>query len=178
MLRVTFVFSFLLLTQSCNLDKSTQVNSDQIKFKTNDASELFFKNVRVLYYDLEENKDAKLNIYRKKDRERNDSIIHINLALTHNWQTDQAFLILEESSELNKIDKWTVTWKNSTGNSGSMIYNRGRIDEQTLFAVNLYNLLLDDYDIAINGKPILTSKEQREAFRITVFDFLRLTENL
>ena len=71
----------LIFILSCNPDKQTKVDPNEITFATDDASVLFFKNVRQLYYEMEEMEAAKLKIFRHKKRDQSQDEPIINLAI-------------------------------------------------------------------------------------------------
>ena len=58
MKKVLFCIMFLM-QYSCQIDRDKKVNFEDFNFKTGDDTEIFFKNMRQSYYDLEENKAAK-----------------------------------------------------------------------------------------------------------------------
>ncbi|MEM1408742.1 MAG: hypothetical protein AAGG59_18305, partial [Bacteroidota bacterium] len=58
----------LIAVFSCHINADKKVTLDNFEFKTGDDTELFFKNVRQSYYDLEENQAAKFNLFRFSDR--------------------------------------------------------------------------------------------------------------
>ena len=53
------VFSALV---GCSVNADKKVSLENFEFKTGDDTELFFKNVRQSYYDLEEKKAANFNL--------------------------------------------------------------------------------------------------------------------
>jgi len=156
----------ILIGSGCNPDKETKLDVANISLKTNDASVLFFKNVRQYYYDLEENKEAGFNIYRKSDRSSDDQKPVLNLAIVHAWKVDQAYVLLEPNKWLEQRDTWNIEWSVPGGESGKLNYSGGNIQEQLDLVTKLYNLVLSDASFKINNQPFLKDKTEREAFRI------------
>jgi hypothetical protein len=163
---------------SCQSDQRDKVDPNRLRFNTTDASELFFKNVRSVYYDQENNEAGGLYIFRKKGRIENNQNAIINLAIVHAWKSDQAFLILEPNVLLAEQTTWIIEWTDENGRLQSKNYAPGDIQGQTQFAVELYNLLLNGYTLKINSLPAFVTEPERENFRITVKDFLYLSQNM
>lgn len=179
-------FVFLLLLSSvllaCNPDKNRKVDQATISFKTNDASKLFFKNLRQSYYDKEEMEAAKLEIYRL--RKRNQSLKHpvVNLAIVNNWRFDEAYLLLEPNGLLS-LDSLAITWKNpETTTNGVISFKGGNKKAIVKFADQIYDQIQQgsEFSVLLEGKAwdILKSSEDREAFRITMMDYYRLVQRL
>jgi hypothetical protein len=179
-------FFFLLLLSgvllACNPDKNRKVDQATISFKTNDASKLFFKNLRQSYYDKEEMEAAKLEIYRL--RKRNQSLKHpvVNLAIVNNWRFDEAYLLLEPNGLLT-LDSLIISWKNAeNGTNGTIEFENGNKKAIVKFADQIYDQIQQgsEFSVFLEGKAwdILKSSEDREAFRITMMDYYRLAQRL
>lgn len=178
--RLTFLLiSFVLL--GCNPDKQTKVDQDKITFATDDASRLFFKNVRQLYYQLEVMEAAKLRIYRHKQRDQSEDRPIINLAIVDNWRYDEAYLLLEPNEPLANQSGLIVKWESSEGN-GEIIYKRGNKSDQIAFADQIYGRIQQGctFSIQVNGtwNSFLDSEKSREALRVTMFDYYRLVKRI
>jgi len=176
-------FAFLLLSivlLGCNPDKQTKVDQGEITFVTDAASILFFKNVRQIYYDLEEMEAAKLRIFRHKKRDQSQEKPIINLAIVDNWRYDEAYLLLEPNEQLDRT-ALTVKWKNSEG-SGEISYRQGNKSEQVAFADQLYERIQQGCTFSIQvddtWSSFLDSEKSREAFRVTMFDYYRLVKRI
>lgn len=174
---VLLLFIFL---SSCRIDGNDKVDQEELNFKTTDDSEIFFKNVRQLYYDLEEMQAANLNVYRIKERSVSADYPVINLAIVWNWLKDEAYILIEPNETLIEEDPIVVQWKiPDTGESGSLEYSPGNTMVQLSFATELYNGILNNhtFETTVNGlrKPLLDIHKDREAFRKTMADYFRLT---
>lgn len=172
----------LLIVSACNPDKNKKVDQATISFKTNDASKLFFKNLRQTYYDKEEMEASKLEVYRLKKRNTADEHPVINLAIVNNWRYDEAYLLLEPNSFL-QLSGLSVDWENAgTGEKGTTSFENGNKQSIVRFADELYSLIQQDskLSVTIDNKSvdILESSEDREAFRITMVDYYRLVQRL
>ncbi len=173
--------AFLTLS-ACNPDKNRKVDQTTISFKTNDASKLFFKNLRQTYYDKEEMAAAKLDVYRLKKRNTGDERPVINLAIVNNWRYDEAYLLLEPNSLL-QLNELSVNWTSEkTGEQGTINFENGNKRSIVRFADQLYDLIQQEsrLTVMIDGKSvdILNNSEDSEAFRITMVDYYRLVQRL
>lgn len=177
-------FSFLLVSivlLGCNPDKQTKVDQDEITFATDDASRLFFKNVRQLYYELEVMEAAKLRIYRHKQQDQSQEQPIINLAIVDNWRYDEAYLLLEPNAQLTDQSELIVQWENNEG-SGEISYRQGNKSDQIAFADQIYDRIQQgctfSIQVEVAWKSFLTSEKSREAFRVTMFDYYRLVKRI
>ena len=179
---IAFAALMIVVLTACNPDKKKKVDQTTISFTTNDASKLFFKNVRQSYYDLEEMEAAKMEIYRLKKRSESQERPVINIAIVNNWRYDEAYLVLEPNGRLN-LAALKITWKNSeTGESGSISFENGNKESIVHFADQIYDHIQDgsQFTAIINDgeESILELAEDREAFRITMVDYYRLVQRL
>ena len=172
----------LAIFSACNPDKNTKVDQTSISFTTNDATKLFFKNVRQSYYDVEAMEAAKMEIYRIKKRSENQGRPIIQLAIVNNWRFDEAYLLLEPNNLLN-LPGLTVKWSNAeSGKSGEIAFENGNKETIVRFADQLYDQIQQgsNFTTPVNGKdvPLLGVSEDREAFRVTMVDYYRLVQRL
>ena len=175
----TLILIFLLLT-NCFVDNKKIIDKEEPQYKTTDPSELFFKNVRALYYDKEEMTDAKLEIFRIKTRSQSEGH-ELNLAIVLNWRFDEAYILIEPGDKLAGIKEFTLVWEKESF-KGEEEYILGNKDLQFTIATAIYEHILEERDLywSNQGKkiPLLQSKKDREAFRVTMFDFYNLVELL
>ncbi|OEK07116.1 hypothetical protein [Roseivirga misakiensis] len=167
---------------SCNPDKRTVVDQASVTFATDDASELFFKNVRQLYYNTEVMEEAKLNIFRLKKRDLSNDRPIINLAIVNNWRFDEAYLLLEPNDLIGQADTITIKWSNADGNNGEVLYEKGNKNKQAEFADSIYAHIQKGSTFSIKIEDdwvaFLDTEKSREAFRITVFDYYKLVKRI
>jgi len=171
-------FPFIILLTGCHPEKSELIKPEEIDFSTDDASELFFKNIRELYYEKEVMEEAKLDIYRLKSRSVSEEQPVLNLAIVMNWRLDEAYLLIEPNSFLSDLDRFEIIWKDPGGESDQIVYEMGNKTTQLEFAGFLYNGILNkrtfQFKVNKNTSDLLKDSTQRESFRITFFDYLRL----
>ena len=171
-----------MVLSSCNVDKQTRVDQSVITFKTDYASNLYFKNVRQFYYEFEEMEAAKLNIFRLKKRETASDFPVINLAIVNNWRYDQAYLLLEPNAFIEDGDRIKVKWVGEGGQQGEVHYEKGNNTKQVAFADSIYEQIQkgSTFSVEIKGfwEPWLNTQRTLDAFRITVFDYYKLVKRI
>ena len=170
-----------LLLQGCVVGNEKMIDKNKPRYKTTDPSELFFKNVRALYYDKEEMTNAKLEIFRIKTRPQDGRPQQLNLAIVLNWRFDEAYILIEPGDELAGLKNFTLVWEGE-GGEGREEYVLGNKDSQFTIATAIYGHILKENDIYWLDQgtktPLLPSKGARESFRVTMFDFYNLVEIL
>jgi hypothetical protein len=170
----------LYIIMSCNADRSKRIDAEKSKFSTSDASELFFKNIRQRYYDKEEMRETKFNVYRLQERNPQVNYPHLQLAIVINWRADEAY-ILVEPNEHTPVDSISIKWQDKTsGNSGSYNFAFGDKHAHFEFASQVYFSIQEAHQLyfIINEKeiPFLNNSKDREAFRKTMNDYFRLVD--
>jgi hypothetical protein len=176
------VFYFLILLfclSACNVDKHKEVDASAVRFQTTDSSVLFFKNLRQSSYDKEENKVAKADIYRSKDRLQTQNYPVINLAIVHHWRNGTAYIMVEPNEVLNHEIRLTIEWQNPDNQSkGTYLFDFGDMEMQHKFATMLYDSVQKKHllKVKVDGKwlDLMPSKDEKEIFRKTMLDYLRL----
>lgn len=173
-----------VIFSACNPDKTKRVSAEGGKFSTSDASELFFKNVRQLYYDKTTMKDATLDVYRIKDRNKSEDHPVLNLSIVMNWRHDEAYLLTEPNSYLQQLDTLKIFWQDTTTHQqGYYSFFNGSKEDHFKFAAQIYQSIQRDHKLYLirgNNEKVkfLTDKKSREAFRKTIFDYFRLVDLL
>ncbi|KEO73586.1 hypothetical protein [Anditalea andensis] len=170
---------FVILISFFN-DKSPNTSNENNLLAIDDASRLYFKNVRQPYYDVEGRTDAKMNIYRlgKRVKSENDPIL--NIAIIINRIKDEAYLYVEPSAVFDNETIIKIKWISENKEvDGELDFRSGDRYDHYGFVEDLYPLLLSNasFTTEIAGKrhPILSEGRERDAFRITAFDYYRLT---
>ena len=184
-MKIPVLFSLLLAGLSaCNLDKNTSIDETKATFTTSDASELFFKNVRQIRYDQQEMPEAKLNVFRLGNRSQAEDHPILNLAIVINWRYDEAYLLVEPNAYLQDMDSLQVTWQDTVSQQqGEYRWAGGGKEAQFTFASQLYRSIQQGYQLYIKNprgeeERFLDRYDEREAFRITLFDYYRLVDLL
>ncbi len=175
----TPLFLFLIILFGCKIDSNKEVDRNKFNFKTGSDTQLFFKNVRQSYYDLEENKAAKVNVFRFSERELMDTVPILNLAIVNNYLKDEAYLLLEPNKFVGHADiiiRATHPQRRDTAIIAlSDFHHASMLD----FSTSVFERMSEGYKFTLKIKgtdwPILNTAKSREAFRITMADYFRLT---
>ncbi|MFP4096019.1 MAG: hypothetical protein ACLFUB_16160 [Cyclobacteriaceae bacterium] len=156
---------------------------DDPKYTTSDASEIFFRNVRSIYYDKTSMEEARLDVYRIKERVEAEDEPVLNLSIVVNWRSDEAYVLTEPNAFLRQMDTIRVMWKDTSRNeSGIYAFGQGNKDAHFRFATQLYRsidaehqlqLLMEDQKVSF-----LDKRNTREPFRKTMVDYFRLVDLL
>ncbi len=178
-----FIIVLLFSLVSCEGGKRKEMRGQEAKFTTSDASELFFKNVRAIQYDKVSMDEAKLDIYRIKDRVEGEDEPVLNVSIVINWRFDEAYVLTEPNAPLQDMDTLRIMWQDTVRNdSGVYQFSNGNKEAHFSLATQLYRnlqnqqalyLLRDEQKI-----PLMRDKKSREAFRKTMVDYLRLVDLL
>jgi hypothetical protein len=169
---------------ACNPDKKTKVSIDEVHFATSASSVMFFKNVRQLYYERQENSAAKAIIYRMRDRARDKNVPLLYPAIVYMWAQDEASVILERNEWLaNAADTLRFSWHDTVRQvSGEYIFHNGDRRTHYKLAAQLYHSIQEDHQLWLQTDsakvPFLAKEREREPFRKTMIDYFRLVNVL
>ncbi len=177
MTRIAFLL--LLIISGCKIDSDKKIDRDKLTFKIGTDTQLFFKNVRQSYYDLEENKAAKFNVFRFSERSINPDKAILNLAIVVNYLQDEAYLLIEPSEVIGSSDINLKAVHLVSKDSKTLSLEEVNREGMLSFCTDVYELIVEGYNfkIEVDGEwqPIFDTPETKEAFRITVSDYYRLT---
>ena len=170
---------FFLTCFACNIDKDKKVSTAYAQFETTDNTVIFFKNLRQSYYDKQENSVARIDIYRNKERNQATNLPVINLAIVHHWRNDKAFIMIEPNELLNKEARLEISWQDTTKQTqGKYIFDFGDMEQHYQFASSLYQSIQERHQLQIKSEgkmmPLMPSEDEKETFRKTMLDYLRL----
>ena len=173
-----FILVFFAIT-ACDPDRKKKVDPENSKFETLDSSELFFKNMRQYYYDVEEKREAGLEIFRLQDRLDDNKQPLINLSIIFNWRVDKAYVFVEPNQFFKDSTEFTVVWQDSiTQDQGEFYFVKGNREAHFKFSAQVYNSILDEQKLYYKREnelfPLLDTEIERDVFRVTMFDFFRL----
>lgn len=177
------ILYFLCVLIACN-SKTQKENTDkEVSFKTRADTEIFFKNVRQLYYDVEIQENTKLNLYRFKTRKINPKEPILDLTIAHNWRYSEAYILVNLNEFFEKNKDLTVELVNKSGKKGSLILPKTPNKAQYFtFAKQMYEAILKENKMTFkkNGQDfnLFPSSQHSEVFRKVMVDYLRLVGNL
>lgn len=164
----------------CNPDKERLVDAEDPVFATTDRSRLFFKNVRLLFYDTEED-SLRRDFFRLADRVKDapDRPV-LNLCIVNDLLRDRAYVMLEPNEFFGTADSIVVYYRDrAKGGEGHYRYRQSNMMRQWQFATDLYNGILQGQEFYVRAPdgrevPFLQEKREREAFRVTMVDYYRM----
>lgn len=169
---------FVFILSFFNEKRPNLENQDSL-LAINDASRLYFKNVRQPFYDLDGRRDVKMNVFRLGKRVISEEQPVLNVAIIINRIKDEAYLYVEPSTIFESEETIRIRWESEDGrSSGKLEFRNGDRYDHYRFIEELYPLLLDNAsfstEIAGQWYPILINQKERDALRITSFDYFRL----
>ncbi len=173
--RSILLFLLPLLLSGCKIDRDKKVNREKFEFKIGADANLFFRNVRQIYYDRE-SPDGKWQAYRFSNQNSNNDQPSLHAVIVVHWIKDEAYLLIEPNPILAEEDLISVVIKNQPDTI--RLKERGR-ERMLEFGSKIYEAIQAKNDMTILSKekyvPIFQDDKEREAFRITMADYYRLT---
>ena len=169
----------ILLLDGCKIDRDKPVDRNKFTFEMPDDAELFFRNVRQIYYDRS-SPDGKWQAYRFKDfYDGNDRPLIVPVIVI-NWLKDEAYLLVNTNEVLSEEDFLSVVIADKLQHKTDTISLSQRGRENMLeFASRLYEGIQQQQPMFVKSKneylPLLDNEDDRESFRITMSDYYRLT---
>jgi hypothetical protein len=162
------------------MDQQKKLPDSIDDFTTTDASLLFFKNVRSLYYETIDNKDESILTFILRDRYSGKDRIVIQPFINIHRYEDRASITLKMNRDIQAdTDSWIVWNSASPGKQGRITLDWTEKDH-TRPAIEIYTHLISGDQFTLHtgdGKiKILHLRKDRETFRIILVDFLRLIE--
>ena len=179
-LKTLFVgwFAIMLVILILVFPEDRPIRIDEVRFQMPENEELYFKNVRSFYYELEERKDAGFKLYRIKSRSTDSIGPGFTVAIAQNWRLDEAYVLIEPKSAWAKPDTLTLAVTNDQESDTLQISSWNNANHY-LFAAHLYMALRDtenNYALANgdNWEPILTKGDERSSLKKTLKDYFKL----
>ena len=163
----------------CKIDRDKKVDRAKFQFEMGDDSELFYRNVRQIYYDRS-SPDGTWQAYRFGGRYAGNDRPVIQPVIVINWLKDEAYLLIETNEVLSQEEFLEVIISDSTSSKTDTLILKERGRERMLeFGSKLYEAVMANHKISVlqegSYTPVLTDETDREAFRITLADYYRLT---
>lgn len=168
----------ILLLAGCKIDRDKPVDRNKFTFHMADDDNLFFRNVRQIYYNRS-SPDGKWQAYRNKDfYEGNDRPLIIPVIVI-NWLQDEAYLLIDTNEFLSDEDHLSVVIADTIQHKADTISLSQRGRENMLeFASKMYEGIQQKRSMFVKSKndflPLLANEDDRENFRITLADYYRL----
>ena len=169
----------LILLNGCTNTPQQQSNSTTSSFRTTAPSQLYFKNMRSIYYNVEEQEKSRIEIYQLKQFTKDTDRPIVYPIIANNWLNDEAYLMLKTNDfvhgfsqplqvEIMEQDK-TITLASPTA------------QEQYVMAIDIYEALKAGHTLKVMGAdekayPLFDGKFDRNHYTTTLRDYLRLIE--
>ncbi len=169
----------ILLLAGCKIDQDKKVDRSKFQFEIGDDSELFFRNVRQIFYDRS-SPDGTWQAYRFSDRHLGNERPVILPIIVINWLKDEAYLLIDTNELLSEEGYLEVIISDfSTSKSDTIILNHRGRERMLEFGSQLYEAIQANQKIEVRSKgkflPVLHEGIDRETFRVTMSDYYRLT---
>lgn len=175
------LLAFLFIISACSNHKEQIIDKNDYKNSTAPNTLIFFRNMRQSYYDLEEHKPSKSEMFRISERDISEEKPNLNVVIRHAPIQDKAFIMVESNSKLADLDMIVVFWSDSASKSFGKykLPKRANAKKHFSFATELYQSIQSGQKLEIqtkeNGKQALWSEpEASEPFRKTMVDYYRL----
>lgn len=183
MRHLSFLCLILLFLLACESSSRKQAEYTLPKFSTSDASELFFKNVRAIRYDKTVMEEAKLDVYRLKEQVETDERPILHLSIVINWRYDEAYVLTEPNAYLQQMDTLKIGWEDTNAQkSGVYTFVKGNKKQHFQLAKQIYESINQGHSLYLleqaQSIPFMRRKDEQEAFRKTMVDYLRLVDLL
>lgn len=175
-----YVVMLISLT-SCKIDREGVIDRDKFTFRAGDDSYLFFKNVRQIYYDVQELPKARWIAYRHGNRYQGNSRPALTPVIVVDWFKNEAYLLVEPN-ELLAEESSLIVREEEPGTTKSYEYalrERGR-ENMLEFATKIYEGIMAGNKISVRHNnhfvPLFPTDEDADLFRIVMSDYYRLTK--
>lgn len=174
-----FILLFFLSNMACSVNTSKKVELEKLRFSYTDDAYIFFRNMRQAQYDLEVMEEGSWRIYRHEDRQQDTTNFYFNVSLVVNWRVNRIYPIIEMTDKF-KNEGLTVEWKGlESEESGKIALEGIKRRDEMLFVSKIYNKMTEEVEFFIqieNQKtPLFPDTDAKEAFRISLYDFYRMT---
>jgi len=169
----------LFLCIGCKIDRNREIDREKFTFKTGDDTELFFKNVRQVYYNnsvMPGNRE----VFRHPDRCTTPQSPCLSLAIVGNFDLNEAYILIETTDALAALDSLVITATDSLQQTHSIVLAERGKDLMLEFATQIYESMEQQQQLMLKANggdtvPLFKSDDEREAFRVTLADYFRLT---
>lgn len=178
-MKKSFVFIIVSILCACSLSTDQLIEKEKLTFNYTDDAYIFFRNIRQSNYDLEILEEADWRIYRHEDREK-DTTHSFNTAIVVNWRINKAYSILETNEPVQKANL-KITWNSpDSQEQGEIILSELQRQQELAFLTEIYNHIIQEHQLrwspdGLKQTPLFHNNDHKEAFRVSMYDFYRLT---
>jgi hypothetical protein len=174
-----FILLFTLSIFACSVNTSKKVELEKLRFNYTDDAYIFFRNMRQSNYDLEVMEEGGWRIYRHEDRQTDTADFYFNISLVVNWRVNRVYPIIEMTKKIDK-ENFQVYWEAiESAEKGNISMKGEKRRDEMIFTAKLYNKMIDEVEMYVNYKnekhPLFPDSDKKEAFRVSLYDFYRMT---
>jgi len=149
------------------------------KFKVRDHSLLYFRNMRLPFYEIDEIKKNKEFVYRIQARTKNPNYPIIHNAIHYDQRNSRAYLLLEPNRFFDE-DSIRIGWSDPvSGNSDEFLIRTDSHHNVERASRKIAEYLAAEYDLYLKKGAgelkIFTKKNDSKQFLTVVNDFINFT---
>lgn len=151
---------------------------DEVSFHVQENEELYFKNIRSYYYEMEERQDAQFHLYRLKTRRKDSLTPTLNLAIVNNWKMDEAYILIEPNF---KTDGGYSIILNSGNEMDTIKSEFLNTPQQYLLATKIYQTLAAEGTVTIKKEEeyeLFNDESDRQVIMRVLKDYFKLIGKL
>jgi hypothetical protein len=151
---------------------------DEVSFHVQENEELYFKNIRSYYYEIEEREDAQFRLYRLKARRKDSLQPTLNLAIVNNWRMDEAYVLIEPNFEIEDGYSLALSTENQSDTINSKFLNT---PQQFILATKIYETLAAEGTVKLienEGVDLFEKEEDRMVVMRVLKDYFKLIGKL
>lgn len=135
--------------------------------------------MRQTNYDLEVMEEGGWRIYRHEDRKKDSTDFYFNISLVVNWRANKVYPMVEMTKRIEK-ENFKVYWEAIESNeTGSIAMKGEKRRDEMIFTTKLYNKMTEEVEMYMIYRdkklPLFPDADQKEAFRVSLYDFYRMT---
>lgn len=154
--------------------KGRSISIEEVSFQTNQSSELYFKNMRSYFYDMEEHKESDYLMYRLGSRALDSN--KLSFVILRNWKMSEAYILLESDIIEKENEEFLIETS-----SGDTIRLKGPDSEsQYIFAAQLYSELSKGLSATIiqNEQRLDFTESELKSLKTSLKDYFKLVGKL
>lgn len=179
--KIIFVISLFFIFIKCDLPAPPDHPNKDKGFRTTAPSRLYFKNMRSIKYELQQQGASKIDRYSfRKLKSVEDRPLLLPI-IADNWINDQAYVLLEKNPSFSQIKTNELIFQPEDGEPSSFDLAIRNPVQQTKMALKIGALLSQEGRFIVRSEegefvPIFEDKMDKYHFSIVIKDYKRLTE--
>jgi len=174
-MKKTISFFMMALIFACATGTSRLIEEEKLNFNYTDDAYLFFRNMRQTNYSINNMQEKDLRLYTHDDYAEETPL---KATIVVSWKANNAFAIMQLKDSVSNQDSQFYFQKN--GEKKEIKFPNLRRQGELVVLTKLYNHLLQEDTLFVKRKvqklePLFIDQDSREAFRVSMYDFYRLT---